>query len=141
MQTLHSDSLVVDRVEHLLSDMHWLQNQVSKEPKEPPKLRVRDSPNAQGKCASISSLGNSARHNLSIFTEMVPPTGGESSLQTSQLLPLPSTSLESYLTPPMPASSTASASHDSCRSREESFSECVLDGRHSRNVGYSIVNG
>lgn len=95
------------------------------------KLRVCHSPNAQGWWASVSSLGNSASHNLSesMFTGTVPSTDGESSLQTSQLLPLPWTNFRK-LNLLMPASSTASASQHSCRNREETSSKYMPDSKH-----------
>lgn len=106
------------------------------------KPKVCDNLNAQRTWASVSSLGNSAWHNLSgsMFTEILPLRENPAyKLVSFYLCRVPT--LESYLNLPMPASSTASASQDSCRNREETSSEDVLDRRTSDVVSYVITNG
>lgn len=106
------------------------------------KPKACDNPNAQGKWASVSSPGNSAWHNLSgpMFTEILPLRENPAYKRVSFYLCRGPT-LESYLNLPVPASSTASASQDSCRNREETSSEYVRDRRTSDVVSYVITNG
>lgn len=132
-------------IKHLLSDVHWQAPKAheawlhvgrEESPKSHTGLRVWRQPNAEGNARFRLFPGNSVRRHLSTATcaEAVLPTGGEYSLQPVQLLPLPSTNSRKSSTPPVPASSTASTSQGSCRTREETFRKCLPGNKRSIHV-------